>query len=480
MGLLLRTRRCPGAEAPRYYLTIFLTSMRTADDTRFLVNETLALCSRLRTVRSFSLSTPMVLAAAVSAPAQAAINAHLAHVAFDLRRKLLDFVRWLRSPESRRLSAAKTQARYVLLKLRFNNLLDQVDIFADVLGQRSEHRTGIWVAGLDVLAEDALAAGSNYYSAPPLICFLERGHGAAIRRARTRLPGGDQNPVGVIQIPRERMIGSGIASSLIHEVGHQGSELLNLTTSIRQVLDENIAAGTKEEAVPWQMLSRWLNEILSDCWATGHLGITATYGLLSVVSLPSYFVFRIGNDGPHPFPWIRMKISLALGAALFPHPQWATLSKQWENMYPTDELGADKKDLIRRLEAVLPAFADLVLSHRPASLRGQRVADIFPVAERQPDQLRSLYDTWQQQPYLRQHCAPSLVFAVIGQAKADGRISTDEEVRVLSHMLAHWALNRARNYCVAPAGPAPANHSTLPLKPRTHESRIKLASRIKH
>ena len=429
--------------------------MRTAADTRFLVNETLALFSRLQTVRSFSLSAPMVLAAAVSAPAQAAINAHLAHVAYDLRRKLLEFVKWLRRPESRRLSAAQAQARYVLLKLRFNNLLDQVDIFSDVLGQRSEHGTGTWVAGLDVLAEDALCLPGNYYTAPPLVCFLERGHGAAIRRARTRLPGGDQNPVGVIQIPRERMIGSGIASSLIHEVGHQGSELLSLTTSLKQEIDRVIDKGDQAAAVPWQLLGRWLNEILSDCWATGHLGITATYGLMNVVSLPSYFVFRIGTDGPHPFPWIRVKISLALGAALFPHPQWEALSRQWEGLYPTDELGADKQDLLRRLEAVLPAFAELVFNHRPASLRGQRVADIFPAAERQPDQLRALYDTWQQHPHLRERGAPSLVFAVVGQAKADGRITTNEEVRVLGHMLNHWALNRARNYCGVPTLPSP-------------------------
>ena len=449
--------------------------MRTAADTRFLVNETLGLFSRLQSVRSFSLSTPMVLAAAVSAPAQAAINAHLAHVAFDLRRKLLDFVRWLRGPESRRLSAAKTQARYVLLKLRFNNLLDQVDIFGDVLGQRAEHGTGTWVAGLDVLAEDALTLAGGYYTPPPLICFLERGHGAAIRRARTRLPGGDLSPVGVIQIPRERMIGSGIASSLIHEVGHQGSELLDLTSSLRAALEQTIADGPREDALPWQLLSRWLNEILSDAWALGHLGITATYGLLSVVSLPSYFVFRIGTDGPHPFPWIRVKISLALGAALFPDPQWAALGEQWRNLYPTAGLSAEKQDLVRRLEAVLPAFADLVLGHRPAALRGQAVADIFPLAERQPDALRACYDAWQARPYLREHGAPSLVFAVVGQAKADGRISTEEEVRVLSRMLERWALNRARTYGAGPAPlPVPAApFSTLTLKPRTHAPRIK-------
>ena len=447
--------------------------MRTVADTRFLVNETLALFSRLQTVRSFSLSTPMVLAAAVSAPAQSAINAHLAHVAFDLRRKLLEFVRWLKSPESRRFSAAKIQARYVLLKLRFNNLLDQVDIFGDVLGQRSEHGTGTWVAGLDVLAEDALTLAGNYYVPPPIICFLERGHGAAIRRARTRLPGGDLSPVGVIQIPRERMIGSGIASSLIHEVGHQGSELLDLTSSIRAALEQRIADNPPEAALPWQLLSRWLNEILSDCWAIGHLGITATYGLLSVVSLPTYFVFRIGTDGPHPFPWIRVKISLALGQALYPHPQWAALSRQWNDLYPVAELSVDKQALIGRLEAVLPAFAVLVLGHRPPSLRGQRVADIFPTAGRRPEDLRAHYIAWQQHPLQREQVAPSLVFAVVGQAKADGRISTNDEVSILSHMLERWALNRARNYCAAPSlSPVPSS-SSLTLKPRTHAPRIK-------
>ncbi|SHJ47324.1 hypothetical protein SAMN02745146_3177 [Hymenobacter daecheongensis DSM 21074] len=446
--------------------------MRRAADTQFLVNEALALLSRLQTVRSFALSTPMVLAAAVSAPAQAAINSHLAHIAFGLRRKLKAFISWLRSPESQATDAEKAQARYVLLKLRFNSLLDQFDIFADVLSQRGEHGTGTWLAGLDVLAEDALHLPGGYYEPPPLICFLERGHGAAIRRARTRLPGGDDNPVGVIQIPRERMVGSGIASSLIHEVGHQGSELLDLTTTIRAEIDKKVAAGGPAK-VAWQLLSRWLNEILSDFWALGHLGIGATYGLMSVVSLPSYFVFRIGTDGPHPFPWIRVRLSIALGEALFPHRQWADLTRQWSALYPTDGLPSGKQQLIGQLVALLPEFAQLVVRHRSPSLRGQPLAGLFPVAQRQPARLRALYRQWQARPALREDCAPSLVFAVIGQAKADGRITAGEEARVLTGLLTRWALNRARNYCglAPPAGaPPPAGASSPhPLISRSHE-----------
>ncbi|RTQ52506.1 hypothetical protein EJV47_05705 [Hymenobacter gummosus] len=447
--------------------------MRRAADTRFLANEALSLLSRLQTVRSFMLSTPMVPAAAVSGAAQRAINEHLARVAFDLRDQLLGFVGWLKEPESQQHSAARTQARFVLLKMRFNNLLDQVDIFADVLSQRGEHGTGIWMAGLDVLAEDALCLPGRYYDPPPLICFLERGHGAAIRRARTRLPGGDQNPVGVIQIPRERMVGSGIASSLIHEVGHQGSELLELTTSIRAEIDKHLEGLEPAGQVVWKLYQRWLNEILSDCWAVAHLGIAATYGLMSVVSLPSYFVFRIGTDGPHPFPWIRVKISLMLGRQLFPHPQWDALDEQWEALYPPTELPADKQQLLGQLQAALPDFARLVLEHRPRALRGRRVREAFPVAERQPARLQSLFEQWQQQPAAREKSAPSLVFAVIGQAKADGRLTAEQEYELLTRLLTRWALNRARNHGAPPPPVAAPPLSSLLTDSGIHEPRTK-------
>ncbi|WP_420149278.1 hypothetical protein [Spirosoma sp.] len=427
--------------------------MKNAADTQFLINETQSLLNRLQTVQSFSLNTPMVLAAAVSAPAQGAINDHLARIAFDLRHRLRSFLQWVKNPD---IPSHKGQAQYALLKLRYNNLLDQLDIFSDVLLQRGEHGTGTWMAGLDILAEDALTLPGNYYEAPPLICFLERGHGAAIRRARTRLPGGDENPVGVIQIPRERMIGSGIASSLIHEVGHQGSELLGLTQSIKEEINKVIAKG--EDVMAWQLYQRWLNEILSDFWAMAHLGVGATYGLMSVVSLPSYFVFRVATDAPHPFPWIRVQVSIALGKTLYPHPQWDALAKQWESLYPTHGEPITKQQIIQSLKKVLPQFANLLINHRPTSLQGKILGEIFPVTERQPVRLKQLYKQWQQQPGLMEKSAPSLVFAVIGQAKADGAITAENESRLLSRILSRWALERAKRYG---AGAKPARQPAL-------------------
>ncbi len=125
---------------------------------------------------------------------------------------------------------------FTVLRMRFNDVLSQFDLFADVITQRSEHETGVWLSGLDIAAAEALTLAGDYYQLPPVACYLDRGPGAAIRRARTRLPGGGENPVAVIRVPRERLVGSGIASSLVHEVGHQGAALLDLIPSLRPVI----------------------------------------------------------------------------------------------------------------------------------------------------------------------------------------------------------------------------------------------------
>src|SRR5262249_21147629 len=160
--------------------------------------------------------------------------------------------------------------------------------------------------GLDVAAQDALQLPGHYYNAPPVICHLHRGLGGAIRRARTRLPGGGENPVSVIRVPRERMIGYGIASSLVHEVGHQAAALLGLVESLRPVLQEVRNSAAPPERSAWRLWERWISEIIADFWAIAKVGIASTVGLIGIVSLPRWFVFRVNVDDPHPFPWIRV------------------------------------------------------------------------------------------------------------------------------------------------------------------------------
>ncbi len=383
---------------------------------------------------------PMVAAASITPEARKGIHLLIKTGRQELRQKVLQFIKVMRQSAGTPLH--KCQSAYAILKLQFNALLDQFDIFADVVNQRSEHETGVWLGGLDTFAQDALRLEGDFYRAPPLVCYLDRGHGAAIRRARTRLPGGKDNPVAVIKIPRERMVGSGIGSSLVHEVGHQGAALLGLIPSLKPLLGAKAQTEPPNRAAAWRLYDLWISEILSDFWAVAMLGVSATTGLMNVVSLPAYFVFRMPDGDPHPFPWIRVKISLAFGKALYPDPQWAGLEQLWRQLYPLDS-GAVKpaqRSLTGALEETLPDFVRLVLDHRPASLRGKTVRQVFPAGGRQPAQLRQLYQMWLKRPDEIYKARPSLVFAAVGQARADQTASPFEENRLLSKVLWQWAL----------------------------------------
>jgi hypothetical protein len=328
-------------------------------------------------VKPFALYETMVQAASPTVTAQAAIERYLITGRRELRQIVSEYLHWLQSPAGRSTPISEAQRRFAFLRLRFNTGLDQFDIFADAITQRSENETGIWLAGLDALAADALALPGRYYEPPPVICYLDRGHGAAIRRARTRLPGGGINPVAVIQVPRERMISHGIASSLVHEVGHQGAALLDLVNSLRQPL-RRMQGNHNGSMNVWFLFNRWLSEILSDFWSVARVGICSTLGLMSVVSLPRAFVFRVGLDDPHPIPWIRVKLSCAMGNALYPHPQWAKLAAIWEDYYPLTGLSNAKRRLFTTIEAAVPDFVSLLVNHRPEALRCSCFRRPFP------------------------------------------------------------------------------------------------------
>jgi hypothetical protein len=427
------------AVAGRSFSTAF--DVRWHDNHRFLEFEAQALLTRLHRVKPFALQMTSVPAAAVSLQAQDAIEQVLARGRRELQERVGQFLAWLKSATGQLATAADAQRRFSLLRLRFNAVLTQVDLFADALVQRSEHEYGTWLGGLDVVAADALSL-PGYYDAPPVICYLDRGAGAAIRRARTRLPGGGENPVALLRVPRERMIGSGIASSLVHEVGHQAAALLGLVESLRPELQAKQQQGGLKQ-VAWQLLERWISEIVADFWAVARVGIASTTGLIAVVSLPRAFVFRVTIDDPHPFPWIRVQLSCALGRALFPDLQWEQLSRLWDSFYPTAGLDEARRDLISTLHGTMREFVHLLVQHRPPALRGQTLPQVLAVEERTPQRLRETWQTWRSDPSRMRAVKPTLAFAVIGQARADGAILPQQESRTLGELLTLWAMKDA-------------------------------------
>lgn len=394
-----------------------------------------ALMARLRRVEPFALNVPMVPAASPSPEALRAIDAHLTRGRLQLGAMIRSFCRWLASPEGRAASPSRIQGRFTFLRLRFNAVLTDLDVFSDALSQRAEHRLGVRLAGIDALAADALALPGR--ATPEVLCYLDQGLGAAIRRARTRLPAGGDNPVAVVRVPRERMVGSAIGSSVVHEVGHQAAALLGLVESLRPTL-RAVQAGSGPLAGAWEAYERWISEIVPDAWAVARLSLAAPFGLMAVVSLPRVFVFRANEADPHPTPWVRVLLSCALGEALYPDPAWSRISAAWRALYPAANLDAAASRRVWALRRTLPAFVRLLLEHRPPALRGGSLRELLADPLRAPSVLRA-------QPLELsnlEELAPSHALAVLGQARADGRLAPVDEGRAVDALLQRWALGR--------------------------------------
>ena len=110
--------------------------------TWLLAQEARAMLTRLARVQPFAVLVPTVPAAGISPVAQTAIERYLAKGRRELRELVGGFLRWLHGPRGLASSPAVAQRRFTFLRLRFQAVLTQFDIFADALGQRREHETG--------------------------------------------------------------------------------------------------------------------------------------------------------------------------------------------------------------------------------------------------------------------------------------------------------------------------------------------------
>jgi hypothetical protein len=198
--------------------------------------------------------------------------------------------------------------------------------------------------------------------------------------------------------------------------------------------------GDSGGQLAWGFWERWISEIVADFWSVARIGIGSTLGLMAVVSLPRAFVFRISEGDPHPTPWIRVKLSCAIGKALYPHRQWDRMAQLWESFYPLEGLDETTRALLSALEAGIPGFVTLLVNHRPKLLRGASLREVMAVHERTPARLSAYFSAWRRSPRLMRATPPSLAFAVLGQARAEGRLSPERESRMLAYLLTYWAL----------------------------------------
>jgi len=245
------------------------------------------------------------------------------------------------------------------------------------------------------------------------------------------------------------MVGHGIAASLVHECGHQAAALMCLVEQLRQHL-----AGVPQAAADpqvWRYWQLWISEIVADLWSVAKLGLGATLGLMGVVSMPRWAVFRPSGDDPHPVPWLRVQLSAAIGAALYPDPQWSRLAALWQQLYPATGLDPGYADLLRRQVASIPQFARVLLDFRPTALRGRSLGAALYLPDRRPENLVALWQRQRADPTALLRMPPALAFAVLGQARAADLVSPERESRLVGQLLTYRALRSSLDLSVLSA-----------------------------
>ncbi|HLM45965.1 MAG TPA: hypothetical protein VK458_18995, partial [Myxococcaceae bacterium] len=73
------------------------------------------------------------------------------------------------------------------------------------------------------------------------------------------------------------------------------------------------------------------------------------------------------------------------------------------------------------------------------------LAEAMDTRSRQPARLAALYPEFRTRRTRLQEARPSLVFAVLGQARADGTLTPEEESEALASLLKYWALRGTVN-----------------------------------
>jgi hypothetical protein len=412
----------------------------TAGARDYVLAETRSMLARLDRVQSLLVVDTASPAAAIPIATIRLIEGRLAGDRRRMRTRLRTFEQRLLdratgTPES-------WQASLAILRVRFTTLLGDHDLFLDVLTQRSEHFNGVWLSGLDVAAADALRVPRLDVEWPDLVVYLDRGAGAAIRRARTRLPGGSENPVAIVRIPRERMIGGGIASSLAHEVGHQAVHVIGVLDVLQRAARRRCdRAATPAGRQVWSAWRRWMSEIAADLWMVGRVGVGGANGLMTVLTLPSPFVHRITLQDPHPPPWVRLHLAAAMGDAIFPDPQWNGLRERWHQLYPVRT--ARQSPLLTMLSEASSECAHTLVAQVPRRGDGRPLRALLREVTPAPRQLRAWRPDAPTAARMLASLGPVRAFATIGQARADGRLGAEREVVLVDGLLRRWALARA-------------------------------------
>lgn len=229
-----------------------------------------ALLTRLERIKSFAMSETMVPAATLSMEAQAAVEPLPGQGRRELRTQLHPVHRLGGRPEGAGTTRGSPAALHVPATAlqRRAVALRHLQRGPQPARREAEKLWRVWLAGLDVLLSHAGAA--RLRDVPPSSATWPE---APAPPSGAHAPGcpASANPPPSSRIPRERMIGNNLASSLFHEVGHRRGPARPGRVDAHRIARDAVTLG---EAFAFGLWERWISEVIADVWSVARVGVT--------------------------------------------------------------------------------------------------------------------------------------------------------------------------------------------------------------
>jgi hypothetical protein len=257
--------------------------------------------------------------------------------------------------------------RLLAVRHRYVQVETVLDFYSDAVATRTNPAVAGILRGLDVIAGDSLAdvLDKLEIEVPPAVVYVDKGLGAAILRNGVRLWDRSLSPVACIKLTRHNLCSP---TALLHETGHQVAFLTGWTAELGDTLEAVLSRRSRELATVWK---GWASEVCGDVHAFAQAGWAPVPALANVVDGATDEVYGYQPLDPHPFPWVRVMLNVALCRGWYGAGSWDDLAATWMRRHRLDRAPPDVAALARLSVEAMEDIVE-VCTRRPMTAFGGR------------------------------------------------------------------------------------------------------------
>lgn len=257
------------------------------------------------------------------------------------------------------------------------------DFYFELFGQR-QSAFGDWLDACDRIALDCYQhvfmhlGSARSIPSPSPFCYMRTGFSPATfrRGIPLRQLGRQMNPFPLVQLPYHRLVNPWTIGAVLHEIGHNLQNELNLERAI----PSSIASRLRSEGIPEPVTAvwmRWNREIFGDMLGCLLGGEAFVSSLMDVIGRSRTQSLGYSPRGVHPTPYLRTFLSCELLRRMGFADRAAEFRRAWSRLYPAARESALPPKLLATADRTIPAVVEAVCCTPFTGLGGKALRDVI-------------------------------------------------------------------------------------------------------